>query len=57
MFSSLKKDLSCCNYTVNSIDTQGSELIREPPRRVPFYMKEEIKKQLDELLEAGIIEP
>ncbi|CAF0853980.1 unnamed protein product [Brachionus calyciflorus] len=34
-----------------------SEPFREPPRRVPFHMKDEIKKQLDELLEAGIIEP
>ena len=42
---------------MHSIDTQGSSPNREPPRRIPHHLKDEIKRQLDELVEAQIIEP
>ena len=57
MFAESLKDLGCCNFTMHSINTQGSSPIREPPRRIPHHLKDEIKRQLDELVESQIIEP
>ena len=56
IFADSLKNLGCCNFTVHKIDTQGSTPIREQPRRVPHHLKDEIKKQLDDLLEVKIIE-
>ena len=51
------KELGCCSFTKHAKDTQGSAPIREQRRRIPHHMKDEIKKQIDDLLEADIIEP
>ena len=40
-----------------SINTGNAKPIRQMPRPVPFHRKAEVDKQLDEMLEKGIIEP
>ena len=40
-----------------SIDTGDARPVRQMPRRVPHHWKEEVDKQLDQMLEQGVIEP
>ena len=40
-----------------SINTGNAKPIRQMPRPVPFHRKAEVDKQVDEMLEKGIIEP
>ena len=50
-------DLGRAKGVKHTINTGSAELIQVPPRRVPFHKREEIRRQVDEMLEAGIIEP
>ena len=40
-----------------TIDTGEARPIRQMPRKVPHHLKVEIDKQLDQMLEQGVIEP
>ncbi|KAL9967422.1 hypothetical protein ACROYT_G025641 [Oculina patagonica] len=46
-----------CKRVQHIIDTGSAQPIQAPPRRVPFHKRGEIRRQVDEMLEAGIIEP
>ena len=50
-------DLGRAKGVKHTIDTGSAEPIQVPPRRVPFHKREEIRRQVDEMLETGIIEP
>eukprot|EP00731_Ephydatia_muelleri_P018901 Em0011g941a len=39
------------------IDTQGANLVKQPPRRLPFHRREEVKRMLNDMLAQGVIEP
>ena len=41
----------------HTIDTGSAQPIQVPPRRVPFHKSQEMRHQVDEMLEAQIIEP
>ncbi|MEW8548469.1 MAG: reverse transcriptase domain-containing protein, partial [Candidatus Thiodiazotropha sp.] len=57
IFSDSKNDLGRTNLTQHSIFTNDARPIKQPPRRVPFAMREQLQKQVDEMLEQDIIEP
>ena len=40
-----------------SIDTGRAQPIRQMPRPVPYHRKAEVDRQLDEMLQKGVIEP
>eukprot|EP00731_Ephydatia_muelleri_P018873 Em0011g913a len=37
------------------IDTQGANLVKQPPRRLPFHRREEVKRMLNDMLAQGVI--
>ncbi len=50
-------DLGRTDLVQHSIDTQGAAPVKQPPRRLPFHRRGEVKQLLDKMLEQGIIEP
>ena len=50
-------DLGSAKGAKHTIDTGSAQPIQVPPRRVPFHKREEMRRQVDEMLEAQIIEP
>ena len=50
-------DLGHAKGVQHHFDTGSAEPIRVPPRRVPFYKREEMRRQVDKMLEARVIEP
>ena len=41
----------------HSVDTGNTKPVKVPVRRVPIGLKEEVTKQLDNMIEQGVIEP
>jgi hypothetical protein len=41
----------------HNIDTGPSKPHKEPPRRVPYHLQDEVNDTIDKLLQKGIIEP
>jgi hypothetical protein len=56
-FSKGPEDIGRTTLYSQKIETGDAPLIREPLRRTPIHRKEEAKKQLQEMLENGVIEP
>ena len=50
-------DLGTAKGAKHTIDTGSAQPIQVPPRRVPFHKRQEMRRQVDEMLEAQIIEP
>ena len=50
-------DLGSEKGVKHTIDTGSAQPIQVPPRRVPFHKSQEMRHQVDEMLEAQIIEP
>ena len=50
-------DLGTAKGVRHTIDTGSAQPIQVPPRRVPFHKRQEMRSQVDEMLEADITEP
>ena len=50
-------DLGTAKGVRHTINTGSAQPIQVPPRRVPFHKRQEMRSQVDEMLEADIIEP
>ena len=56
-FATGPMDISFCDAIQHDIETGDAKPIKQPPRRPPLAARDEEDKQLDEMLETGIIEP
>ena len=50
-------DLGTATGVKHATDTGSAQPIQVPPGRAPFHKREEIRPQVDEMLEVEIIEP
>ena len=50
-------ELGKTSVTHHSIDTGDHPPIRQPPRRVPFLLRQKIEEMVDEMTEKGVIRP
>jgi len=50
-------DIGFCDAIQHDIETGDAKSIKQPPRRPPLAARDKEDKQLDEMLETGIIEP
>ena len=50
-------DLSTTDRIAHSIETGNQRPIRQPPRRVPFALRDQVNKMVQDMLNRGIIEP
>ncbi|XP_072016508.1 uncharacterized protein [Amphiura filiformis] len=57
IFSKGDDDLGRTSLVKHSIDTKGAHPIRQPLRRLPLGQREEVEKQVADLLQRGLIEP
>lgn len=57
IFAVSDKDLGRTSIVRHKINTGSNLPVKQPPRRAPISMREEIDKQIDDMLERGVIEP
>ena len=57
IFSKSDADLGRTGIIRHKINTQDVHPIKQPLRRAPVHLKEEIDKQIDEMLERDVIQP
>ena len=57
VFSTGKSDLGRTSELMHKIDTGDAKPIKQPLRRVPFHLKDEVGNLLTEMQQQGIIEP
>lgn len=50
-------DLGECNKVTHHVDTGDHPPIHTPPHALPYHLRETHRKELDDLLKQGIIEP
>lgn len=51
-----ENDFERANLTHHRIDTETSELIKQPPRRVPLAKQKEVNTLIKDMQEQGVIE-
>src|SRR6218665_2696470 len=57
VFSMTERDLGRTTVCKHNIDKETAKPVRQPLRRQPLQYKDAIDKQLDQMLESGVIEP
>lgn len=57
VFSKSLSDLGGCDVTLHEIDTGREKPFKEATRRHPYALHSKIEKQINDMLEAGIIVP
>ena len=50
-------DVGQTNLMAHTINVDGAAPVKQPPRRLPFHKKEEVRKHLDQMLAADVVEP
>ena len=48
-------DLGIAKGVRHTIDTSSAQPVQVPPRRVPFHKRQEMRSQVDEILEAVVL--
>ncbi|CAG2215708.1 unnamed protein product [Mytilus edulis] len=57
LFALSDNDLGCTSIVRHRINTGTNYPVKQPPRRTPVAMRDEIDKHIDDMLERGVIEP
>ena len=57
MFAQSNLDFGHTNIVQHNIDTGTSKPHKEPPRRVPYHLQDEVDDTIDKLRQRSIIEP
>ncbi|CAC5396944.1 Transposon Ty3-I Gag-Pol polyprotein,Transposon Ty3-G Gag-Pol polyprotein [Mytilus coruscus] len=57
LFAESDKELGHTNLVKHRINTGNAQPVKEPPRRAPVHLREEVDKNIDDMLEKGVIEP
>lgn len=56
VFSKTENDRGLTNLVEHRIDTGDARPIKQPPRRVPFHLRDELETQVQEMLQDGVVE-
>ena len=51
------EDVGQTDLMAHKIDVDGTAPVKQPPRRLPFHKREEVRKHLDQMLAADVVEP
>ena len=57
LFATIDQDLGRTNIVRHKINTGSNIPVKQPPRRTPIAMREEVGKHIDEMLQKKVIEP
>ncbi|CAG2199880.1 unnamed protein product [Mytilus edulis] len=57
LFAASDRDLGRTNLVRHTINTGNNAPVKQPPRRTPIHMREEVDRHIDDMLERGVIEP
>ena len=57
LFATSDQDLVRTNIVRHNINTVSTIPVKQPPRRTPIAMREEVEKHIDEMLQKNVIEP
>ena len=49
--------LGCTDRVTHSIDTGDHPPVRQPPRRIPFALRQTVREMVEAMLERGIVQP
>ncbi|KAL5488642.1 hypothetical protein EMCRGX_G017618 [Ephydatia muelleri] len=56
IISTSDSDIGRTRLVQHHIDTQGANPVKQPPQRLPFHRREEVKRMLNDMLAQGVIE-
>ena len=57
IISTSDSDIGRTRLVRHQIDTQGANPVKQPPQRLPFHRREEVKRMLIDIMAQGVIEP
>ena len=57
LFSATDEDVGRTNIVKHKINTGTHDPVKQPPRRLPVSMQEEVKGHIADMLQRGVIEP
>lgn len=57
MFSMSKDDFGRTSLIKHKINTEGAKPTKQPPRRLPHHAAEFVDKEVENMIERGIVEP
>ena len=57
VFAIHEGELGCTDVVRHTIDTGDYPPLRQPPRCIPFALREKVEEMVEEILEQGVIEP
>lgn len=57
VFETSKDDLGETDCVLHIINTGQARFIKQAPRRIPIYQKEEVSQELKRMLDIGVIKP